>query len=110
MERPDAGQRRLLAFAPGRPGRCRTNLVLQRIMDELRDFHAALARHSPRSLKQFALDLDAGFFGGRHAVMVAAPAHLPDPSEGLPAGRMRGRPSEEGEPLPRAAPFVGRSP
>jgi hypothetical protein len=44
-------------------------------MDELRDFHAALARDPARALKQVAFNLDARFFGGRHGVMVAATVH-----------------------------------
>lgn len=46
--------------------------MLQGIVDELRDFHATLASYPPRSLKQLAFDLDAGFSRGRHTVMVAA--------------------------------------
>jgi len=41
-------------------------------MDELGDFYAALPRYSPRSVKQVTVNLDARFFGGCHAVMVAA--------------------------------------
>src|SRR5271156_3230055 len=77
-ERPDAGEGRLLALGAGRPRRCRTDLVLEGIVDELRGFHPALARGPPRPLKQVGLDLDAGFFGGRHEVMVAAPSALAD--------------------------------
>jgi len=46
-------------------------------MDELGDFYAALARYSPRSLKQVTVNLDARFFGGRHTFMVAAPGPPP---------------------------------
>ena len=65
-------RRGLLSFVSVRPGRRCTELMLQGIVDELRNFHAALTGHLPSPLKELAIDLNAGLFGNRHVVSVAA--------------------------------------
>jgi hypothetical protein len=46
--------------------------MLQGIVDELGDFHAALTGHPPSPLQELAFDLNAVLVGARHVVRVAA--------------------------------------